>query len=294
MCGIYGVAAAGDDLPTPELIPRLLQAMDAQTRHRGPDDRGAHVERRVALGMRRLAIIDVAGGQQPIANEDRSVWIVFNGEIYNHRTLRRGLSARGHALASGSDGEVLVHLYEERGARLVEELDGMFAFALWDRRTQSLLLARDRLGIKPLYFTARPRGLWFASELKALLSVPELGRDLDPGAVAHYLSFGFTPGDQSILRGIEKLEPAYTLTYRRGAIERRRYWRLPPAAPDGEVAPEEAAADVRARVIEAVRTHLLADVPVGAFLSGGIDSHGGGRRNASARGAPAHLLDRVR
>jgi asparagine synthase (glutamine-hydrolysing) len=265
------MCAAGADLGPPDEIDHILSAMDQALYHRGPDDRGLHVERRVALGMRRLSIIDVTGGRQPFCSEDQSVWAVFNGEIYNHLALRRALQARGHVFSSGSDGEVIPHLYEEYGSRLCDELDGMFAIAVWDKKTQTLLLARDRLGIKPLYFAARPHRFSFASELKAFFDHPDVARALNPAALSHYLTFGYTPADRAILEGVEKLEPARCLVYQAGAIRRWRYWQLP-AEDRTPPSLDAAVAEVRAGVVAAVRSHLRADVPVGAFLSGGIDS----------------------
>ena len=270
MCGIYGFVAAAGDLGEPALVGRTLAAMDRSIVHRGPDDNGVYVDERCAMGMRRLSIIDLGGGKQPIANEDRRVWVVFNGEIYNYRALRHDLVARGHRFTTTSDTEVLVHLYEERGDALVDALSGMFGFALWDRERQELLLARDRLGIKPLYYAPTPRGLVFGSELKSLICHPDVRREVSPEALSHYLSFGHTPPDRAILDGVCKLPPGHLLRWRRGELHVRRYWDL--VAAEEPVHPREAAAEVRQLLRDAVRSHLVADVPVGAFLSGGIDS----------------------
>jgi asparagine synthase (glutamine-hydrolysing) len=280
MCGIYGVVTRGGPV---DATP--LAAMDAAMVHRGPDDSGTLVDGPCALGMRRLAIIDLDGGHQPIAGEDRSSWVVLNGEIYNHRELRRRLIARGHRFATASDTEAIVHLYEERGATLCEELRGMFAFAVWDRRAQRLVLGRDRLGIKPLYYAEAPGGLAFASELRALLAHPWVARALDPDALAHYLAFGTAPSDRALVAGVRKLEPGHVLTWAAGVTTVRRYWDLGRAAarPTGGRAGasidgalprrlDEGVEQVRALLQDAVTSHLLADVPVGAFLSGGIDS----------------------
>jgi asparagine synthase (glutamine-hydrolysing) len=297
MCGIYGFVAASGDLGEPEHVRATLTAMDRALIHRGPDDNGSYIDASCAMGMRRLAIIDLAGGKQPIANEDQRLWVVFNGEIYNYRQLRQELVARSHHLATTSDTEVLVHLYEERGAVLLEALRGMFAFALWDRQRQELLLARDRLGIKPLYYAPTPRGLVFASELKALLQHPDVRRVVSPEALSHYLSFGTTPSAQSILDGVRKLPPGHFLRYRRGELSQRCYWQPPrdewrqgvPAQfndasaqfndagaqfhdASAQQGGEGEAGALRRLIREAVRSHLVADVPVGAFLSGGIDS----------------------
>ena len=266
MCGIYGVLSRGAPVD-----PEPLGAMDEALRHRGPDDNGQLFDGPCALGMRRLSIIDLSGGHQPIASEDRSAWVVFNGEIYNHVALRRDLERRGHRFRTASDTEVIVHLYEERGDRFPEALRGMFAIALWDRRRRALTLARDRLGIKPLYYADTPSGLVFASELGALAAHPWVERTVDGPALSHYLTFGTTPLDRAILRGARKLEAGSVLRFEGSAPSVRRYWDLRPAArPAPPLA--EAAIEVRALLDDAVRSHLVADVPVGAFLSGGIDS----------------------
>jgi asparagine synthase (glutamine-hydrolysing) len=269
MCGIYGIVASDDHLTRGE-AGALLSAMDASLVHRGPDDSGRYVNRRCAIGMRRLSIIDLGGGHQPICNEDRTIWVVFNGEIYNYRALREELLSRGHHFSTESDTECIVHLYEDRGADFVHALDGMFAIALWDQRTEELVLARDRLGIKPLYWAETGRGLVFGSELKALLVHPSVSRELSPRGLSHYLSFGSTPGDEAILRGVHKLPPAHRLRYRDGRVTVERWWDLRPA--ERRVDAREAVEEVEWLLREAVRSHLVADVPVGAFLSGGIDS----------------------
>jgi asparagine synthase (glutamine-hydrolysing) len=247
--------------------------MGARIAHRGPDAEGFWAEPGLGLVHRRLSIIDVEGGDQPIGNEDGSVQVVFNGEIYNFQELRAGLQARGHRFRTRTDTEVLVHLYEERGEGMVERLRGMFAFALWDRVRRSLLLARDRLGIKPLYLHRDGERLLFASEAKALLAYPGFDPRADAAALEDYLAFGMVPGARSVFEGVEKLPPAHLLVAGHGRLgpAPRRYWRL---APEPDEAPaagrwEEA---VRAKLDEAVRLHLVADVPVGLFLSGGVDS----------------------
>jgi asparagine synthase (glutamine-hydrolysing) len=269
MCGIYGFVAGSDGGAG---VGSFLGRMDRALVHRGPDDSGTYLDGRCAMGMRRLSIIDLDGGRQPIANEDRSVWVVFNGEIYNYRALRQDLLARGHRFATHTDTEVLVHLYEDRGDALVEALDGMFGFALWDRARRRLLLARDRLGIKPLYWARVRSGIVFASELKSLACHPEVSRTLSPTAVSHYLSFGATPADEAILNGVQKLPPGHLLRFdAAGRVETRRWWDLRPP-PREDVSEDDAIAEVRERIRAAVKSHLVADVPVGAFLSGGIDS----------------------
>ncbi|MFQ5691332.1 MAG: asparagine synthetase B family protein, partial [Gemmatimonadota bacterium] len=222
MCGIAGLA--GWELP-PERLEGEVRAMCARLVHRGPDDEGRYVGEGIALGMRRLAIIDLEGGAQPIANEDASVQVVFNGEIYNHPELRRDLERSGHTFATGCDTEVLVHLYEEEGPDLLRHLRGMFAFALWDERRHTLLLARDRLGIKPLYYWQDTRRLAFASELKALHAVAGMPHRIDRASLALYLALGYVPDPRSIFRGVRKLAPGHRLLWARGEDSRvERYW----------------------------------------------------------------------
>jgi asparagine synthase (glutamine-hydrolysing) len=270
MCGIAGVLYADPERP---VEPALLRAMGQSIAHRGPDAEGFLNESGLGLVHRRLSIIDLSGGDQPLGNEDGSVQVVFNGEIYNFQELRHGLEARGHRFRTHSDTEILVHLYEDEGEDLVRRLRGMFAFALWDRTNRRLLLARDRLGIKPLYVYRDAEKLLFGSELKAILAYPGLERQVDAEALEDYLAFGMVPGSRSIFRGIEKLPPAHTLTVRAAELGAapRRYWRLR-VEPDHRPTADEWQEAVRAKVSEAVRLHLIADVPVGAFLSGGVDS----------------------
>jgi asparagine synthase (glutamine-hydrolysing) len=241
-------------------------------RHRGPDDAGYHTAPGVAIGMRRLSIIDLPGGSQPIGNEDGSVQVVFNGEIYNYRELRTELIAAGHRFRTDSDTEVLVHLYEERGERLVHSLRGMFAFAVWDAKRQRLLLARDRLGIKPLYYWGTPQRLAFASELKSLQRLEGFPSRIDPRAVGQYLALGYVPEPDCIFGGVRKLRPGYFLTWEKGReVEVSRYW-SPAVAENSCITEADAAAELRRLLTEAVRYRLIADVPLGAFLSGGVDS----------------------
>jgi asparagine synthase (glutamine-hydrolysing) len=251
----------------------LLKVMGDAIAHRGPDAEGFWTEPGIGLVHRRLSIIDLSGGDQPIGNEDGSVQIVFNGEIYNFQELRASLEARGHRFRTRSDTEVLVHLYEEEGDRLVERLRGMFTFALWDRPRRRLVLGRDRLGIKPLYVYRDAEKLIFGSELKAILADPSVERSIDPTALEDYLAFGMVCGSSSIFRRIEKLPPAHVLTVEAESLDRpaRRYWQLR-IEPDYTPSAEEWQERIRAKVAEAVRLHLIADVPVGAFLSGGVDS----------------------
>jgi asparagine synthase (glutamine-hydrolysing) len=249
-----------------------IRAMCQAMVHRGPDDEGVYVGPGVALGMRRLSIIDLEGGQQPVSNEDGSVWVVFNGEIYNYRELRRELMRTGHTFTTASDTETIVHLYEELGVHLVDRLRGMFAFAIWDSRRRQILLARDRLGIKPLYYAAIEDGLVFASELKPILQVPGISRELSWQAVGHlFTSLATSPG-QSILKAVKKLEPARIATASDGRDLRiERYWDVD-FEPDERSSEEQLVERLRELLVEAVRLHQTSDVPVGAFLSGGIDS----------------------
>lgn len=269
MCGIAGILFA-DGRP---VDPAALRAMADAVAHRGPEGEGFFRAPGVGLAHRRLAFIDLAGGAQPLGNEDGSLQIVLNGEIYNYRELRAGLEAKGHRFQTRSDTEVIVHLYEEEGERVVERLRGMFAFALWDGNRRQLLLARDRLGINPLYIYRDAEMLLFGSELKAILANPGVGRAVDEAALEDYLAFGMVPGARTIFRGIEKLPPAHTLLVRPDKLDTapRRYWRLH-IEPDSKPTAGEWCEAIRAKVSEAVRLHLIADVPVGAFLSGGVDS----------------------
>ncbi|MFI5914827.1 asparagine synthase (glutamine-hydrolyzing) [Dactylosporangium sp. NPDC051541] len=259
------MSAPGAGPPDRALAERMCDALA----HRGPDARGLYTDDRAALGMRRLAIIDVAGGRQPVRNEDGTVVAVCNGELYNYRELRAGLLARGHRLTSGGDAECLVHLYEEHGDELVHRLRGMFAFALWDARRGRLLLARDRVGKKPLYWRPDGAGLAFASEAKALLEDPALARRLDPVALHHYLTFGYVPAPMSSFDGVCKLPPGHRLTWQDGTIHVGRYWRLDSTP---RPVPEEPAARLRELLLDAVQVRLVGERPVGAFLSGGVDS----------------------
>jgi asparagine synthase (glutamine-hydrolysing) len=264
VCGIAGYVG-----PT---VTGVLSRMLLTLRHRGPDDTGMHEEPSVGIGMTRLAIIDLAGGRQPMTNEDASLWIVFNGEIYNHKKLRQRLEARGHRFRTRSDTEAILHLYEESGERCLDDLSGMFAFAIWDARRATLFLARDRLGKKPLYYWHRAGVFLFASEIKALLCHPAVSRDVDLDALHHYLAFGYTPGERSIFAEIAKLPPAHTATLHQGNLSLRRYWRLPAGQEAQPRSRQETAARVRRILCEAVADRLESDVPLGVFLSGGIDS----------------------
>jgi asparagine synthase (glutamine-hydrolysing) len=251
----------------------VLKAMGDAIAHRGPDAEGFWMGPGIGLVHRRLSIIDVDGGDQPICNEDGSVQVVFNGELYNFPELRAGLHARGHRFRTRSDTEVLVHLYEEEGEDLVKRLRGMFAFALWDAARRRLLLARDRVGIKPLYIYRDGEKLVFGSELKAVLAHPGVDRALDAAALEQYLALGMVCGSSTIFRRVEKLPPAHVLTVDTGDLQHRprRYWQLE-LQPDERPTVEQWQERIRDKVAETVRRHLIADVPVGGFLSGGVDS----------------------
>jgi asparagine synthase (glutamine-hydrolysing) len=273
MCGIAGFVespTARSPFGPDESHARIHRMCDV-IRHRGPDDEGVFVDEGVALGMRRLSIIDLSTGHQPIHNEDRTVWIVFNGEIYNFRELRAELEAAGHRFYTSTDTEVIVHAYERWGTTAIARLRGMFGLAIWDLRSKSLLVARDRIGIKPLYYAEANGRLYFGSELKSLLEAPELPRDLDLDALDHYLSFLYTPRDRSIFTSVRKLPPGHLLTWQNGKVRVERYYQLP-AGETYSGSEADAVGDLRAVLCDAVRSHLISDVPLGAFLSGGIDS----------------------
>lgn len=272
MCGIAGIVGpdvAADVDAARDLIARMCGVIA----HRGPDDEGHYVAGHAAIGMRRLSIIDIASGHQPISNEDGSVWIVFNGEIYNHHDLRKDLVARGHKFATRSDTETIVHLYEEEGERCVERLRGMFAFAIWDGRKRSLLLARDRAGKKPLHYALVGDTLVFGSEIKSLLQYSRLEREVNPEAISDYLSFGYVPDPLTAFQDVYKLPPGHTLTFKDGRARTRRYWDFSYTG-ESEAARDESYYVERLRELlaEAVRVRLESEVPLGAFLSGGIDS----------------------
>ncbi|MGH8258343.1 MAG: asparagine synthase (glutamine-hydrolyzing), partial [Steroidobacteraceae bacterium] len=268
MCGIYGILALGSARrPDPALLGRMGQAIV----HRGPDDDGAYVDEQLLLGMRRLSIIDIAGGHQPITSEDGNVVVVCNGEIYNFRALRAELERAGHRFATQSDSEVIVHLYEERGDAFLETLEGMFALALWDRRRRRLIVARDALGIKPLYYTLGGNAFAFASEAKALLVLPGARARLDPRALAQYFALGYVPAPASLFEGIGKLLPGEVIDIENGVRRPRRFWSLP-AEVDESPDQAEWVEAVRVELERAVRNQMVSDVPIGAFLSGGVDS----------------------
>jgi len=271
MCGIAGIVhcqGLGD-------VDRgLLRRMTTRLAHRGPDGEGFHFEPGVGLGHRRLAIIDLNTGDQPMFSDDGAVAIVFNGEIYNFRDLRRELEGLGHRFRSQSDTEVIVRGWQQWGEAVVRRLRGMFALAIWDRARETLFLARDRLGKKPLYYCRLDDGrLFFASELKALLLCPEIPRELDPQAIEDYFSYGYVPDPKSIYRAVRKLPPATFLSIRRGAVSPppQHYWR-PEFNAQPDMDEREAASALIDHLREAVDIRRVSDVPIGAFLSGGVDS----------------------
>jgi asparagine synthase (glutamine-hydrolysing) len=270
MCGICGAAWTSPDR---SLSGEQLAAMMDRIAHRGPDDAGTYRDDHAALGFRRLSIVDLSGGHQPLSNEDGTVWTAFNGEIYNFPALRHRLEARGHTLRSKGDTEVLVHLYEDEGTGMFELLRGMFALAIWDAPRRRLILARDRLGQKPLLYRNDGPRLSFASELKALLALPErdIPRRVDPLAVDQYLTYGYVPHPRTILEGVNKLPPAHYAVWHDGGLRIERYW-TPDWNRELDRPIEEDVAELRATLEGAVREQMIADVPLGAFLSGGIDS----------------------
>jgi asparagine synthase (glutamine-hydrolysing) len=270
MCGIAG--AAWTD-PSRALSDAAITAMTDAIAHRGPDDSGIYRDGHAVLGFRRLSIVDLAGGHQPLSNENGTVWTVFNGEIYNFPALRRRLEAKGHTLRSSGDTEVLVHLYEDEGPGFVKLLRGMFALAIWDAEKRTLVLARDRLGQKPLVYRVDGSRLVFASELKSLLALPEsdVPRRLDPRALDQYLTYGYVPHPITILEGVHKIPPAHVAVWHDGRLTLDRYWEPDwESERDGE--PAEDVERLRETLADAVREQMVADVPLGAFLSGGVDS----------------------
>jgi asparagine synthase (glutamine-hydrolysing) len=274
MCGIAGYVNAD---PARHADPGVVRSMTEAIVHRGPDDEGFHVQGAVALGMRRLSIIDLETGQQPISNEDGTIWVVFNGEVYNYLELKEDLISRGHHFRTRSDTEVLVHLYEEKGDEFVAAINAMAALALWDSRRQRLVVARDRLGKKPLHYALTSEAFVFGSEIKALVRHPSVGAELDHGSLARYLVHEYVPCPRTIYQGIRKLRPGHLGIFERGRFSERSYWDLPPqraAAGRAEEAPVVAEVDeeIRQTLLGAVRSRLMSDVPLGVFLSGGIDS----------------------
>ena len=270
MCGICGIFHSERS----QRVNRdLLVRMNQQIVHRGPDDDGFFVEENVGLAMRRLSIIDIQTGHQPLSNEDGDIWIVFNGEIYNHQDLRIDLQSRGHRYRTKSDTETIVHLYEEYGRKCVEHLRGMFAFAIWDSRKRNLFIARDRLGIKPLYYRFDGNTLLFGSEIKTILAYPGVKPEFNRGALAEYLAFGYLAGEETMYAGIRKLMPGHTLTIdEHGQLEISPYWDLDIQVDDGSRPLDYYVRGYREQLEACVSSHLMSDVPLGVFLSGGLDS----------------------
>ena len=284
MCGICGVI---DLTKQDRADPALVKHMTALIRHRGPDGDGFYTAPHVALGMRRLSIIDVAGSDQPLYNEDHTIALLFNGEIYNYRELRDDLTARGHKLHTGGDGETIIHLYEEYGLDLFRYLRGMYGFALWDSNAQRLVLAVDHIGMKPLYLHERDGKLLFASEVKALFADPDTPREMNMPVLDTYLAFGYMVGPETLFEGVRRLPPGHALVAEQGATRLHPYWTFPDFVPtpnspsqlrgagtmgSGPGGEDEIIAHARDLLTESVHLHLRSDVPLGLFLSGGIDS----------------------
>jgi asparagine synthase (glutamine-hydrolysing) len=286
MCGIAGAVHSDGRIADPALVERMCAAQE----HRGPDARGIHASGPAALGIQRLRVVDVEGGDQPLYNEDRSVAVVLNGEIYNFRELRRRLEAAGHRFRSDGDTETIVHLYEEEGVDCVRSLDGMFAFALWDEPRRRLLVARDRVGKKPLFYALREGTLSFASELRALLCDDEIPRDIDEQALDCYFAYGYVPAPLSAFRAVRKLPPATSLVYEGGRANLERYWQLDYAQKHAVQDAGELHAPLLETLRRAVRRRLVADVPLGAFLSGGIDSSAVAAAMAQETGEPVRTF----
>ncbi len=265
MCGICGVVG-------PAASAELVGRMCGQITHRGPDDQGMLVRPGVALGMRRLSIIDVAGGHQPIANEDETAWVIYNGEIYNYLGVCAELERRGHRFRTRCDTEVTLHAWEEYGEMSVEQMRGMYGYAIWDARQETLFLARDRLGKKPIYYTVVNGSLLFGSEIKAILAHPEVPREVDQAALDAYLTFQYVPGTATMFKGIHKLRPGQTLTWHNGTLRLRQYWQPDYSAHQPAAREEEYLERTTELLREAVRIRLMSEVPLGAFLSGGLDS----------------------
>ncbi|MBD2015729.1 asparagine synthase (glutamine-hydrolyzing) [Microcoleus sp. FACHB-53] len=271
MCGICGVIFAEHDRP---VDAKLIESMSSTIVHRGPDEQGIHVDGNVGLGSRRLSIIDLEGGRQPIHNEDKTIWVVFNGELYNYPELTHSLSRRGHHFYTHTDTEIIVHAYEEFGDEFLQHLNGMFALALWDSRRQRLVLARDRMGIKPLYYALHDGALIFGSELKTILTYPGIPRTVDLVALNEYLSFEYVPTPRTIFQGISKLPPGHALSFSEGRMRIWQYWDVNLARSEN-IQPKrlvEYENELLEILREVVRKEMVSDVPVGVLLSGGIDS----------------------
>jgi asparagine synthase (glutamine-hydrolysing) len=269
MCGICGKLMLDAEAA---VSPALVKAMADTIAHRGPDDEGYYVSGPVGLGFRRLSIIDLQTGHQPLSNEDDTVWIVFNGEIYNYQELRDLLLSKGHVFKTRTDTEVIVHLYEEFGPKCLEKLQGMYGLAIWDTKARSLFLARDRVGIKPLYYCLTGKSLVFGSEIKAILADPSVKREIAPELIDRFLTFLYMPGEETLLAGIKKLAPGHYLLIKDGKPEVRQYWDLDLVEPSRKISLADAEAELQSLLAKTVELHMIADVPVGVLLSGGVDS----------------------
>ncbi len=268
MCGIVGFVNNSERAAD----QGVLEAMNGAIVHRGPDDDGFYVHDNVGMAMRRLSIIDLAGGKQPMHNADRTKWIVFNGEIYNYRELRADLEKRGHSFYTNSDTEAIIHLYDEYGADCLQYLRGMFAIAIWDKSDRSLFLARDRVGKKPILYSHQPNGdLIFGSEFQAILKHPSVTREVDYGAIDSYLSYLCVPAPETAFKQIRKLEPGHWLKWKDGNVETRRYW-LPDFSKKIKISEDEAIQETTRILRESTKLRMISEVPLGAFLSGGVDS----------------------
>jgi asparagine synthase (glutamine-hydrolysing) len=288
MCGITGVMQFGDGA---RVEPETLRRMCAAMVHRGPDDDGIYTAGPVGIGMRRLSIVDLATGHQPLSNEDGTAWIVFNGEIYNHAALREKLQALGHRYSTNSDTETIVHLYEEYGPDCVQHLRGMFAFAIWDARRQRLFIARDRLGIKPLYYQLTSQQIIFGSEIKVILACPGTGAQLDRTVLPEYLAFGYLSGEQTFYAGIRKLMPGHWMEVDPcGQVRIERYWDLPVTQTESPKPESYYIQTYREMLEQAVSSHLMSDVPLGVFLSGGVDSSAVAALMTKIRRAPVETF----
>jgi asparagine synthase (glutamine-hydrolysing) len=283
MCGICGKLNFDRNEPVdPGLLGRMMDLLQ----HRGPDGEGEYRSGPVALGHRRLSIIDLAGGGQPMCNEDGTVWLVYNGEVYNFQELRAELEGRGHQFKSATDTEVILHLYEDLGLEAVARLRGMFAFALWDERKQLLLLARDRVGVKPLYYANTSRALLFASEMKSLLADPSVPRRLNPQALDRFLTYYYLPGTETLLQDVHKLSPGFLMTVQDGRVSTHQFWDLSFPHSPRKIEFEAAVSELREVLRRSVKDHMISDVPVGVLLSGGVDSTGVLRYAAEDRAQP--------
>jgi asparagine synthase (glutamine-hydrolysing) len=269
MCGICGIVNIHEEDHVAENV--LVRMRDCMS-HRGPDDWGLYINKNVGLGFRRLSIIDLKYGHQPMCNEDGSVWIVFNGEIYNHDDIRKELISRGHIFRTRADTESIIHLYEEEGVRGIEKLNGMFAIALWDSQKAALVMARDRLGIKPLYYTFTENGIVFGSEIKAILENDTVKRGLNAGCLAEYLTFRYIANEKTLFENVVCLRPGHVLLFQNGKTTLRKYWDLPDSLDEAVISKDEAVNGLEELLKNSVKLRLMSDVPLGAFCSGGVDS----------------------